>query len=100
MSRKPVVALGKVMIVQMLQNWFTGIPNPSQSSRLRMRLPDFYRMSKVGSIRRLFLPSFLGISSSKRLVPDPILGVEEARCSIGDSNGVVQVVQNWFTGIL
>ena len=39
------------------------------------------------------------MSSSKRLVPDPILGVEEARCSIGERNGGFQEVQNWFTGI-
>ena len=36
---------------------------------------------------------------SKKPVPDPILGVEVARCSIGVVRGVVQVVQNWFTGI-
>ena len=43
------------------------------------------------------VPSFLsGLSSSKWLVPDPILEVEVAFCSIGIILGVVQVVQNWF----
>ena len=45
------------------------------------------------------VPSFLGMSSSKRHFPDPILGVEVALCSIGVVRGVVQLVQNWFTGI-
>ena len=39
------------------------------------------------------------MSSSKRPIPDLILVVEMACCSIGEVRGVVQVVQNWFTGI-
>ena len=53
----------------------------------------------MGSIRRVFLPSFLGMSRSKRPISDPILGVEVARCSIGVVDDEVQVVQNWFTAI-
>ena len=50
------------------------------------------------SMRRLFsLLPFWKISSSKRPVSDP-LGVEVAHCSIGVVRGVVQVIQNWFTG--
>ena len=45
-----------------------------------------------------FLPFWL-MSSSKRTVPDPTLADKVARCSIGVVRGVVQVVQNWFTGI-
>ena len=45
------------------------------------------------------VPSFLVIVSSKMPVLDPILGVEQVSCSIGAFHGVVQVVQNWFTGI-
>ena len=50
------------------------------------------------SIRLVFfhqssVPSFLGISSSKRPVPDPTLGVEVDRCIIGDVRGAVQVVK-------
>ena len=42
------------------------------------------------------VPSFLRKLSSKLPVPDTILGVEVARCSIGV---FVSVVQNLFTGI-
>ena len=44
-------------VVQVLQNLFKGIHNPSRSSRLRIRLPDFYRMSKVG-VYPSIVPSF------------------------------------------
>ena len=63
-----------------------------------MRLSGVYRKSEDGVYQPSIL-SFLGMSSSKRPVPDPILGVEVAHCSIGMVRGVVQVVQNWFTGI-
>ena len=56
-------------------------------------------MSEDESIRRVFLPSFLGMSSSKRPIPDPILDVKLARCSIGEVRSAVQVVQNWIAGI-
>ena len=42
---------------------------------------------------------FLRMSSSKRPDPDIILGFEVIRCSIGVVRCVVQVIQNWFTGI-
>ena len=45
------------------------------------------------------VPSFLGDVEFERPVSVPILGVEVARCIIGVVRGVVQVIQNWFTGI-
>ena len=51
------------------------------------------------SFCRVFLILFSGMSSSKRPVPDPFMWVEVDRCSIGVVQGVVHVVQNWFTGI-
>ena len=67
---------------------------------VRMRLSGVYRMSKDGDYTySVSSYHFLRMSISKRSVPDPILGVEVARCSIGVVRGVVQVVQNWFTGI-
>ena len=65
-----------------------------------MMLPGLYRMSEDG-IYSSSVPSclFLGMSSSKWPVQDPILGVEVARCSIGVVHDVIKVVQNWFTGI-
>ena len=65
-----------------------------------MRLPGLYRMSKDGvypsSVSSF---SFWMILSSKW--PDPIRfwEVEVACCSIGVVRGVVQVIQNWNTGI-
>ena len=61
-------------------------------------MPGFYRMSE-DVVYSYNVPSypFWGLSSLKRLVPDPILEVEVARCSIGVVRGVVQVIQNWFT---
>ena len=56
-------------------------------------------MSEDGVYPSSFLLPFWRMSSSKRPVPDPILGVEVALCSIGVVRGVVQLVQNWFTGI-
>ena len=47
----------------------------------------------------VFLPFWvMSPSSSKRPVLDPILGFEVARYILV-VRGVVQVVQNWFTGI-
>ena len=45
------------------------------------------------------VPSFLGDVEFERPVSDPILGVEVACRSIMEVRGVIQVVQNWFTGI-
>ena len=39
---------------------------------------------------------FWEMSSSKRLVPDPIMGVEMSHCSIREAHGVIQVFQNCF----
>ena len=39
------------------------------------------------------------MSSSKLEYKDQIMGVDLARCSIGEVRGVVQVFQNLFTGI-
>ena len=33
-------------VVQVVQNWFTGIPNPSRSSRVKLRSPILYWMSE------------------------------------------------------
>ena len=65
---------------------------------VKIRLLDIYQMSEDG-VYLSSIPSFLGMSSSKRPVPDPILGLEVARCSNGMVRGVVQLVQNWFAGI-
>ena len=43
--------------------------------------------------------SFLGIVSSKKPIPDPILEVKVALSIIGLVRGVVQVFQILFTGI-
>ena len=51
-------------------------------------------------VNLLSISSFLsGMSSSKQSFPDPIMGVEVDRCSIGVVRVVVQVFQNCFTGI-
>ena len=50
------------------------------------------------SVECSFLP-FWGLSSSKLPVPNPILGIEVERYVIVVVRGVIQVVQNWFTGI-
>ena len=55
------------------------------------------------SIHRVFLPSFQGNVDFKEASLNLILDGEEALCSIvvdrGVVSGVVQEVQNWFTGI-
>ena len=43
--------------------------------------------------------SFLEDDEFEAPVPDRFVRVEVARPSIGMVHGVVQVVQNWFTGI-
>ena len=53
----------------------------------------------MDSIQRLFLPSFLGDVELEAAVPDPILEAEVISRCIEVVRGVVQVVQNWFTGI-
>ena len=63
-----------------------------------MKLSGVYRMSD-DRVYSSSVPSFHLCMSSKRPVPDPILGVEVACCSIGVVRGEVQVVQNCFTGI-
>ena len=59
-----------------------------------MSLPGLYRMSEDG-VYPSSVPSspLWGLSNMKQPVPDPILGVEVVRCSIGAVRGVVQVVK-------
>ena len=66
----------------------------------RMRLLVLYRMNENG-VYNLSVPScpFWEMSSSKWQIPNTILGDKVARCSIGVVRSVVQVVQNWITGI-
>ena len=47
----------------------------------------------MGFNNRVYLNVFQGDSRSKWPIPDPILRVEESRCSIGEVRSVVQVVQ-------
>ena len=57
-----------------------------------MNYPGLYRMIKDGVCPSSFR-SFLGMSSSKRPDPDPILGVEVDSFSIGVVHCVVSVVK-------
>ena len=99
-SKWPVVALGcswcgpsDLKLVYMNSESFPKF-------EFRIRLSGVYRLSKKW-VYQPIIPSChsVEISSSKRPVPDPILGNEVARCSIGVLRVVVQVIQNWFTGI-
>ena len=56
-------------------------------------------MTEDVSISRVFLPSFLGDVKFEAARSNPILWFDEASCSIEVVRGLVQVVQNWFTGI-
>ena len=54
----------------------------------------------MGTIRRLFLlVRFGGMSTSKRPVPDPILGFDEIRSIIVVVYWCGPIDQKWFTGI-
>ena len=45
-------------MVQVIKNWFTGIPNPTRSSGYDE--VDWYLSDECGGIHRVFNPSFLG----------------------------------------
>ena len=82
-----------------------------------MSLPGVYRMSENEIVEllvednmannhpsELYSPiissyHFYRMASSRRSVPVSTLGIEDACCSIVDVHVVIQVVQNWFTGI-
>ena len=60
-SMWPVIALGWFIVKsKWFQNWFTGIPNPTRSSRLGWGSQVFIGWVRMESIRRVFLPFFLG----------------------------------------
>ena len=85
--------------VEVVQNLFTGIPNQSRSCEIRMRLPGLYRMSEDG-VYVSSVPSctFSGNFEFEAARSRSDFGIEVAGCSIGVVRGVVQVIQNWFTG--
>ena len=87
-------------VVQVIQNWFYRNSNPSRKFEVISRLPGFYRMNEDGVYPTSvpFCP-FWGNSVSRGQFKIQFLVVEMALCSIEVVRGVVQVVQNWFTGI-
>ena len=57
-------------------------------------------MSEDGVYPIVFLPSFLGDVEFEAVGSRSNFGGFEVNCIIGVVRGVVQVIQNWFTGIL